>query len=171
MVEGESLLQTIAEISVAFAGFTGVVGAFGRSSGSAWSAGDRLRFNVMLGNSLAALLFALLPLIVYHLGSRDEAVWRISSLAFAIYLAGTAFFDIRLFRSGRARPDASDRPSPTIAVLVGTLTFSAMIVQVLNALSIGFHREVGAYLLGLAILLAVSSLMFIRLLSFASASR
>ena len=39
-MQGEQILQTIAEVSVAFAGFTGVVLAFGRRSDRAWSPMD-----------------------------------------------------------------------------------------------------------------------------------
>jgi len=165
-VEGESILQTIAEISVAFAGFTGVVAAFGRGGAAPWTAGDRLRFRVMLGTSLAALSFAILPLIFYYLGVRGASVWSLSSFLLGIYLLGSAVFDVRVFQRGRVDRAASDPPSPVVATVVAVLSIGMTLVQFLNALGILFQRTFGAYLLGLSVLLALSSLMFVRLLSF-----
>ena len=165
-MEGESILQAMAEIAVAFAGFTGVVAAFGHGGAVPWSAGDRLRFQTMLGTSLAALLFALLPFVFYHIGFRGERLWVYSSSFMGVYLSGAAIFYLHLFRSGRASPPAVDRPSPVVGAIVFLLTIGTIGAQFLNALGMGFHREFGAYLLGVAILLLLSSVMFVRLLSF-----
>ncbi|MEJ2132860.1 MAG: hypothetical protein P8Y95_14845, partial [Gammaproteobacteria bacterium] len=132
-MEGESILETIAEISVAFAGFTGVVAAFGRGSAAPWTLGDRLRFRVMLSTSLAALLFALLPFILFHLGVRGESLWTLSSVFLAAYLLGSAIVDMRVYRTRRTS-NSSDSPSRLVAIVVGSLGFGAMVMQCLNAL-------------------------------------
>ena len=64
------MLHTLAEVSIAFAGFCGVVGVFG--GGSALSEGERtFRVQIMIVASLAAFFGSLLPLA---LGQFESAI-------------------------------------------------------------------------------------------------
>jgi hypothetical protein len=63
LIEGEGTLQLLAEVSIAFAGFSGVVGVFG--GGSALSEAERsFRVRMLIVTSLAAFFGSLLPLVL-----------------------------------------------------------------------------------------------------------
>ena len=162
-MEGESILQTMAEVSVALAGFTGVVAAFGQRR-EQWSATDTLRFRVMLGTSLSALGFSILPFAVHHMGAEPTATWGISSAILAGFFVIMVLVDTRRMRQLGATKDAAFRM--WVPLLGFSLASVAIVSQVLNALSIGFHRSFGPYFLALCCMLLVCAIMFIRLLSF-----
>jgi hypothetical protein len=81
-MQGSDLLQTMAQLAVAFAGVSGIVAAFNRQSDQ-WGAADRMRVRSLIAVSLAAMFFALLPsgLEVTELAGRS--IWRMSSAAHA----------------------------------------------------------------------------------------
>ena len=81
-------LLTIAEIAVAFAGFTGLIGLFISRNRGVVAEGEVLRFRTMLDYSLITLLAALFPLLPAALQLSDAAIWRISSIAMLLGLAG-----------------------------------------------------------------------------------
>ena len=162
-MEGESILQTTAEVSVALAGFTGVVAAFGQRRGS-WSDIDTLRFRVMLFTSLSALVFSILPFALHHMRSEASSTWAISSGLLASYFVITVFVDTRRWRQVVTRRDSEFSAWPGLLALL--LASIAIVTQVLNGLGIGFHRAFGPYFLGVCCLLLTCTLMFIRLLSF-----
>ncbi len=78
-MEAEGTLQVFAEISIAFVGFAGIVGAL---------AGGRLRpsqphiwlaFWAMIEGGLGTLFAALFPVLPYYLGLSERQVWASSS--------------------------------------------------------------------------------------------
>ena len=162
-MEGESILQTTAEVSVALAGFTGVVAAFGQRR-EQWSAADTVRFRVMLGTSLSALVFSILPIAVHHSGVEPSATWLISSSLLASHFVIMAVVNTRQLRQVDAFGDPQLRV--WVFVLAFLLVAVAVGILVLNAADIGFHRAFGPYFLGLCCLLLIAALMFKRLLSF-----
>jgi len=153
----------MAEVSVALAGFTGVVAAFGHRRGQ-WSSADTMRFRVMLGTSLSGLVFSILPFAFHHMGTESAATWAISSGLLASYFVIMTLVDTHRIRQVVAQRDSHFRMWP--GVLSFCLAGVAVVTQVLNALDIGFHRAFGPYFLGLCCLLLLCALMFIRLLSF-----
>lgn len=60
-MEPTDVLGTVAEIAVAFAGFSGLVATLGRREQGALFTEDRVRLAVLLGASLSTTAFALLP--------------------------------------------------------------------------------------------------------------
>ena len=162
-MEGESILQTMAEVSVALAGFTGVVAAFGQRRGQ-WSATDTVRFRVMLSTSFLALGICVLPFAVHHMGAEPAATWAISSALLAGVLVIMLLLNTHWVRQLGARKDASFRMWVFLSAY--SLVSVAAVCLVLNALGIGFHRAFGPYFLALCCVLLNCALMFIRLLSF-----
>jgi hypothetical protein len=88
-------LFTVAEIAVAFAGFAGLVIAISRRQGR--SAADaqldlELLKNV-LGGSLMAIAFALIPATLLGMDVKPSVAWRSSAflyaIAFVLYMART----------------------------------------------------------------------------------
>lgn len=69
-------LSTAAQIAVALAGFAGVVVAFRRGSLHDWSAIDRYRLWLLLGNSIVPLFGCLGGLLLLTVEPRPAAIWR-----------------------------------------------------------------------------------------------
>jgi hypothetical protein len=102
MTEHADLLRTIAQISIAFAGFAGVIAAFGRFHLAPEVTVFRVR--MMVGVALVTLLYSLAPFPPMALGLSESYNWRISA---ALLGTGLVAFYARtwtrlkpLFRAG-----------------------------------------------------------------------
>ena len=78
----ENLLLTIAEVSIGFAGFAGIVALFGRRSAGPWSASDQTRFNALIRGALVSLFGAFLPLAIHYVSPSDSSPWGPASTVF-----------------------------------------------------------------------------------------
>ena len=158
----ENTLQTIAQIGISLVGFAGIVGAL---------AGDKLRpahlevwlpFWAMIWSGLGLVFTALMPQLLQPFGLRENVVWAASSaLALLVTAIGLSFFLPRILRATRA---GTFRRIRSIAYPLDTASFAVMLTQLLNALGIGFAQSAAGFLLGLYLLLFVSSLNFAFLL-------
>ena len=161
-MQSADILQTIAEISIGFAGFTSVVAVLGRRATGEWTALDRFRLSQMLATSLAALLLSLLPLILAHLGLSERVSWGLASTILAAY---TIFLAISSPRRIRRLPPEDQSQIVRPLLWSFQLAVAAVVTGLLiNAAGILFHQEPGPYLLGLYLLLALSAFQFTRLL-------
>ncbi|MEN8184352.1 MAG: hypothetical protein ABFS46_17640 [Myxococcota bacterium] len=162
---GADVLLTIAEVSVAFAGFASVVVLFQHRDPVKWSPRVVVRLRTMIESSLCALLLALLPFALHHLGLSGEQLWGWSSglAAGALVLLSSAVVrrSLRFIRSREL-----SRPFAFATFGVNVLVFGAL---VLNAAGVLFQREFGPYLLGVIWALAFASLMFLRVVVFPDA--
>lgn len=162
-MEGESIFLTIAEISVAFAGFSGVVVVMGRRSAGDWRTGETLRFWQMIEVSLTALVFSLLPIVFHHIGLPVAYTWASCSGMLAL---------VSGIQMGRAvwRTKKAARTDKSISLSFTTLFFLVGIVVVLlligNTLGIGFKRTLAPYLIGVFWQLCLGCVLFWRLLRF-----
>jgi hypothetical protein len=158
----ESILEVIATIGVSLAGFAGIVGAL---------AGERLRpadpglwlpFWVMISGGLSLVFAALFPFLAYYLGARDHILWAASS-AFVTVLTVPilAFFSPR-FR--RARRSGFLAGTLVFDVFLHLISYLLLISQVLNALGAALSQSVGGFLVGLYLMLLISTLNFVFLL-------
>jgi len=157
------VLLTIAEVSIAFAGFASIVAVLGRREGGGWSIEDVDRFWVMIEYSFAALFFSVVPFALHHSGVKDPALWASGSALMAAFLLGYAVMVTRrLIRHRLAGSVRSHWASiGAMYAVCGGLT----VVQTLNAVSDLFEEPFGIYLIGILWLLAAAGFMFIRLLS------
>lgn len=76
------VLTVIAEISIAFAGFSGLMIALRRGSGPLTEV-EKFRLRVMLLLAFGALFLALLPELLNYAGV--SSLWRVTSLVYAVY--------------------------------------------------------------------------------------
>ena len=74
------LLQTIAEISIGLAGFSGLVVALRKGSGPPDEI-QRYRLRILFSLSFGAMFLSLLPDTLVNFGVPDEGVWIVSSAA------------------------------------------------------------------------------------------
>ncbi|MBM4384868.1 MAG: hypothetical protein FJ091_16060 [Deltaproteobacteria bacterium] len=160
MPQQETLLS-LAEISVALAGFAGLVAALG----SFLSAERQLaaaRVRAIAENGLIVLPFALLPLFVLGFGVEEEAAFRASSVCFLIgYGAHWSLVITRFARLAR-----EGRYAFVFSSWVGIgFSVGALLVAFANSLGV-FGSYVGnAYVVSLVGPLYNCALPFFRLLA------
>ena len=75
MEPGEAL-GTAAQVAVALAGFAGVVVVFRTESVHQWSAVDRFRLRLLLGNSVVPLTLCLFGMLLLILNPSPAGIWR-----------------------------------------------------------------------------------------------
>lgn len=168
-MEHQDLLQTIAEVAAAFAGFTGVISVFGHSGSSRdnWSVhGAR----TIIEASLFTILFAFLPFVVHGFGAGSEATWRISSGCFLFLLAAGAFGGTRrvwrVAGAGNASPLSHSSLYAGITLTLG-ISMSALLLA--NVWGFSFGSPATVYLACLLGPLGVAGLTFLQMVVRASA--
>lgn len=157
---GEESFSTIAEVAVAFLGFTGVVGVF---SARAHPPAVSLRLWVMVEFGLALLLLALLPMVLHHLGWSGDTIWASSAVATILFLIGHAVLVVPRV-VGYRRSETWGGVPVALEVSVPVAFGACLVSQILNLMGVGLERTHGGYLLGLYLLLTASGLNFASLL-------
>ena len=159
MLTQADTLQTIAEISVALAGFAALAGAIGdrQDRDGTRLSFQRLRFVVLVGVLL--LVLALLPLVIADYGLSPTSVWRASSAAAFVLNLVAGYATYRGFAS--AGLPIGDWFA---YVILYPAEFIAEISIILNIFSV-FSEHAGAlYLTYLFVSLAQALAIFLRLL-------
>ena len=165
MDHGEILL-TLAEVSVAFAGFAGVVAVFGRREPGTWSFLDRVRFFSLVHASLSAFLHCIVPFGLLAFQLTEAVVWRWSSGLFVVNVTAATVLLLGRIRAA----STSDRAGLTI---VSVYVMIAMLVPILalNVQNVVASGSFGPFLAGLIFLLAYCSFLFARMLISSFAGR
>lgn len=153
-------LSVLAEVSVAFAGFSGIVTVFRRRSPGDWSALDRFRFRFMVEFSLATLFLSLAPFFVSELGLPEDGVWTLCSVLLAG--GGAAYLTRASLRLRRLLAEG-EPVSRGVAVLTFAVGAAVTLSALANAAGL-FPQPAGVYLAGVGGCLFVSSVLFARLL-------
>jgi hypothetical protein len=156
------ILLGISGVAATFAGFSGVVAVFGRRAHGEWYLEDRFRLTNMLVTSLGACLFGFVPTVgvLLHLHERD--LWAVSSLLMGGYCVTFFVNTLPILRHlTREHPGVLSLRASAVVFLSSGL---AALLQLLNAVSILFHREPGPYVLGLLLLLIIAGLQFALLI-------
>jgi hypothetical protein len=152
------ILLGIAAVAATFAGFSGVVAVFGRRAHGEWFLEDRFRLTNMLATSLGACLFAFVPLIELLLHLHGPPLWTVGSLLMCAYCMAYIMQTIPQWQHlWRVHPGLL---SARVSAVVWISSFLAALLQLMNAVSIFFHREPGPYVLGLLLLLIIAGVQF-----------
>lgn len=154
-------LQTIAQIGIGFAGFSGLVIAFRRKAGPL-SAVHKYRLRVLLALAFGAMFLALLPDLLHHLDVPARRLWRVVTLVAAVYsCAFLAWWYAASRQMLRLVPEIFSR----FALLRMTCGHLAVIVLLL-ATATGYLEPYapGVYLAALAWYLLHSAQQFSRML-------
>ncbi len=160
-MEAKEVLILIAEIGIALAGFTGVITVVGRPPGPL-TAVEAFRLSQLLALSLGAVVLALVPLGLYHLGVDPPRLWQISSAAMAILSVGLLLGHLqptrRFMREG---PEIFNRIILTILVLahIGNIG-----LQTAHALGATKPASPGVFLIGLYFYLIHGGFIFVRII-------
>ncbi|MDJ0790170.1 MAG: hypothetical protein QNK05_25530 [Myxococcota bacterium] len=163
-MQHEAVLTTLSEVSIVFAGFAGVVGALNLRNRTAEVLGQRYQAGAMVGFSLIAALFSLLPLILDGAGLSELAAWRTSSVALAAALfAWTALGRARM----RALAETGLRLPERVALIMNSITGVAVLVLIGGG--VGLLDAAGAYIACVFLPLVYAAFFFLR--AFLSADR
>ena len=158
-MDGSDQLLIVTEVSVALAGFAGVVSAYQYKEGAHLRRGDALGIAMMVNIGLVDGFFSVLPLILFGLGLSEVLSWKVSS---ALMAANYLVFATYIARNMRG---------VTVRKLVAKLIYAALylsgllifFVNVANAVGIGYHGEQGPFFLSLVLPLVIAGYMFARL--------
>ena len=158
-MDHRDILLTLAEISVAFAGFSGVVAVFGRRDPGTWSFADRVRFFMLVHASLSSLLLCIVPFGLLALNVAEASVWRSLSALIVLNIIVVGFLFIRRFLAA----SSSERAEFTLIVFPVFFAILAAVL-VLNIYNVAVGATFGRFLVTLIFLLAYSSFLFARML-------
>jgi hypothetical protein len=156
---GDDVLLTIAQVAVAFAGFSSVVVVFGQRAVGRWSEEDLVRFAFLIASSLVVVFLAFLPIFLRLLHCSDAATWGISSTilgAAAVILTAVAWRRVLRVRSKQLGFIAA-------TVVNSLLRGAAFILQILNLIG-PFDHEAGPYVVGAGLLMLTAAAPFGALL-------
>jgi hypothetical protein len=156
-LEAAGTLELIAELAVAFAGFTGLVGAFRGVQGKLAEFRQELR--LLVEYSLTLLADAVLPLFLFHGGLGEEAVWRIASL---INAGLTVVYYVFRFRELAENSMGALRIQFAVVVALDLAWVFALLGSALGVLPFPLHT---VYLGNLAYMLLGTGLSFLRFIS------
>jgi hypothetical protein len=159
-MEAESILGVYAQLSVVIVGLSGIAGMIGHRASGNWQLADHYRFWVMMASAFLLLFQAILPLILHNFSLAQQAVWGWSSAAAALLVCGQLYWRLANVRRLRADP----RFDWIYWWMVTALQSSAAMILILNAAGLGFERTFAPYLLAMSLILALSCLVFVRLL-------
>jgi hypothetical protein len=164
-MEHGDLLQTIAEVGAALAGFAGVISIFrGRLPGPEQLIHVHSARNI-IEVSLGAVLFSFAPPIVQGLGAGPILAWRISSGFAALALLLSSLFIIRRLRHlARAVANKSFLTfEPGLSIPASLIAAITLVLLSANALGL-FERAPTVYVLSLLGPLVIAGMIFVRLI-------
>jgi len=161
MMDWTQGMDSIAEVGIGLAGFSGIVVAFIHRKGVMTTL-DKLRLGVLLSAAFGAVFLALLPfaLLSFHLD--DPRLWSTASAFHAVIsglqLAGVIIFTRRFFRS--------HRHIVNLGVLIPILTMyiANTVLQVMNLSGLLWTPSIGPYYIGLLWLVFHAGLQFSRII-------
>jgi hypothetical protein len=153
------ILLTILELSVALAGFSGIVSAYQFRSDALITRGNATGLFIILNFSFSAAFTAALPLAMLNFDIENNIVWTATSVAVATCLIYHAIF----IMSNQKKIDVSNSVTRVIfgSIYVGAILLA--LVNLMNALNIVFKREFGPIFIGQLYGLGVTCMAFARL--------
>ena len=154
----ESLL-TVAEISVALAGFAGVIAQFQLGRLEHVSRGRVAAVWMIVNIGFFGAFFSALPFFLVQLGFEEKTVWAISSALMVVYAIAYSPFFLRSI-------DLSRETLPVRILFISYPFFglALLVVNFLNALGILFDQESGPFIAAIIFGLYLVCYNFSRLL-------
>jgi hypothetical protein len=161
VIHPHDTLIALAEVSAAFAGFSGIVAALGYRSASDWSATDRMRFANLLSVAVAATLLAFLPVVLSHFALSDSAVWAWASAALGLF--GVSFLILLVRRAIAIARGELEQPNRWMGLAWVIGMGAVALGQLANIATMPTPRASALYVAGILVLLALSGLQFVLL--------
>jgi hypothetical protein len=167
----ETVLNTLAEVAITLAGFSGVVVAFRLRGAQSWSPTELRILWLLIGDSFLVIFFSLLPFPLVIANWSDDALWGICNA-----LLGSYFFvgDVLALRGERRDRLAQQLTTvPVITPILYVMSIGAVAMGIalwLSALDFLVPRGQAVYVLGLIALLAFAALEFLFFIGLVSRS-
>ena len=160
MLEAHSeQLLTLAEIAVAFAGFSALVSVLGRRPEADDPRADSFRLRVLVETALIVASFSLLPIVLSMFPVSDDWIWRAPSVAcIAVGVFGSVVNFLRL----RSLGPLVTRADQTTKLLVWPLDILQFSLFILVAAGIFPQTNDALYFAALYVNLIVGGIMFLR---------
>lgn len=156
-MEHADILLSIAEIAVAFAGFSSIVVVFRNRDSGTWDPLDAIRYRTMLAGSLATAALAGVPLVVSWLAVPPGSIWRVSSAVLFLWFVRAIVAQLHI-RSFFPSPAGQAR---WLAFLLTSSGIAACLV--LDGLGLAFQGAAEPYLVGITWILFLSGWQFYHL--------
>lgn len=151
-------MDTIAQVAIGLAGFSGVFVAL--TQHGKFDPADRFRLQFLLFASLGAMFLALLPYAVFAGSWSEETAWGV--LAWGTTTL-TTFGLVFILRTARLRSDYPNVFTIKAMALQSTLILSAVALSI-GVLRVPAEDKAGSYVGVLVLLLAQATIVFVRLL-------
>ena len=165
----ETVLNTLAEVAITLAGFSGVAVVFRLRGVHSWSPTELRVLWFLIGDSFLVLFFALLPFPLALANWSHDAMWGFCSALLGSWFIFGDLLALRGERRDRATQQLITVPVITPILYVVVMVALAMSIALwLSAWDILVPRGQAVYVLGLVTLLAfaaVEFLFFIGLMS------
>jgi len=139
-MDAANQLLTLAEISIALAGFSGIIATFQFEQKAYISRGHVLSLSVIVIISLAAAFCSVLPLALLNFGFKEPTVWSISS-----FVGGSFWLSGLIFTIRNMRMETVTFPTRILFSTFLALVALASMANFLNAFGIIFDQEFGPY--------------------------
>ena len=159
MMDESGLLISGIEVSVALAGFAGIVATFQNKDGATVSRGDAVGLTIIVNFSLMGAFFCALPLVLVVFRVGEAAIWAINSALQCVYMLNRMYY-IHRHMTAVALRESTRR---LFRVIQGVSALVAVALA-LNAGNQVFHREPGPSIAALFFGLGLVGFMFARLL-------
>ena len=158
MSEIEQLL-TIAEVSVALAGFAGIVATFQFRQQVNVYRGHVLALSMIVNISLVGALFSVLPLVFLNYDMPEQDVWALCSALMGVNIS---CFIVYVWKTTRL----NSLPLTTRAIFIVffLMAFAVVIANFMNAAGFIFHRQFGTYFISFIFCFFLVGYNFSRLL-------
>jgi hypothetical protein len=158
----EAVLNTLAEVAITLAGFSGVTVVFRLHGAHSWSPTELRVLWFLIGDSFLVLFFSLLPFPLALANWSSEALWGLcNALLGSWFLIG----DVLALRGERRDRIAQQLITvPVITRVLYVMSIGALAVGTtlwLSALDLLVARGQAVYVLGLIALLAFAALEFL----------
>ena len=155
------ILITLAELSVALAGFSAIIGVLGSRKSMADIQANYLRLRVMLETCFMVAAAALVPVLLDRFGIDTDILWRVSSAMFLLVVIPYQFI---------AHNRTRDMPEMTlwrlnINTVNWSLSLGADLILVAVLLDLVGNRSEAFYLLALFSQLTLAGILFIQFAS------
>jgi hypothetical protein len=167
----ETILNTLAEVAITLAGFSGVVVAFRLRGAHSWSPTELRILWLLIGDSFLVLFFSLLPFPLAIANWSDDALWGICNALLGSWFIIGNLLALRGERRDRAARQLITVPVITPIFYIVVLVALAMgVVLCLSALDLLVPRGQAVYVLGLIVLLAFAAVEFLFFIGLVSRS-
>jgi hypothetical protein len=161
-VDRADALLSVAEISLALAGFGGIFLALTQDRSRPRGPADSYRLVLLLSTALAALALSLVPVLLLSLGASERWMWSLSSALSAAVLLGAQVLALRARR--RHPEEIRVGEVAWAAALVQVVSTITVLAQLANAVGLFGERAFGVFFSGLVFLVVFGGYLFARML-------